>query len=68
MIYDKTQQTFTLLKNVKVHYEKPAPIKVEASNKKEGAKTTSKSSDKDNSAQQRNKLGKQSTEQKKKKR
>mgnify|MGYP000004575262 FL=1 len=68
MIYDKTQQTFTLLKNVKVHYEKPAPIKVEAPNKKEGTNTTSKSSDKDNSAQQRNKLGKQSTEQKKKKR
>lgn len=68
MIYDKTQQTFTLLKNVKVHYEKPLPIKVEPSNKKEGANTTSKSSGKDNSAQQKNKLGKQATEQKKKKR
>ena len=68
MIYDKTQQTFTLLRNVKVHYEKPAPIKGEASNKKEVANTTSKSSDKDHSSKQKNKLTKESTEQKKKKR
>jgi hypothetical protein len=51
-----------------VHYEKPAPIKGEASNKKEVANTTSKISDKDHSSKQKNKLTKESTEQKKKKR
>ena len=38
MIYDKGQETFTLLKGVKVHYEKPASIRTEAPNKKGNAK------------------------------
>ena len=42
MIYDKGQETFTLLKNVKVHYEKPASIKTESPNKKGHGKETAK--------------------------
>ncbi|MBP7881883.1 MAG: LPS export ABC transporter periplasmic protein LptC, partial [Candidatus Methylopumilus sp.] len=60
MIYDKGQETFTLLKNVKVHYEKPASIKNESPNKK--------ANEKDTALQHKNKPSKIPADTKKKKR
>lgn len=60
MIYDKGQETFTLLKNVKVHYEKPASIKTESPNKK--------ANEKDTALQHKNKPSKIPADTKKKKR
>ena len=60
MIYDKGQETFTLLKNVKVHYEKPASIKTESPNKK--------GNEKDSALQHKNKPSKIAADTKKKKR
>jgi hypothetical protein len=60
MIYDKGQETFTLLKGVKVHYEKPASIRTEAPNKK--------GNEKENALQNKNKPSKTKADIKKKKR
>jgi len=73
MIYDKGQETFTLLKNVKVHYEKPASIKTESPNKKGHEKETAKTSsnntgEKGTALQHKNKPSKIQADTKKKKR
>ena len=73
MIYDKGQETFTLLKNVKVHYEKPASIKTESPNKKGHEKETAKTSsnntgEKGTALQHKNKPSKIPADTKKKKR